>query len=226
MNEYEYEPVRGLPEQLPAGEHLVWQGEPEWRALARRAFHVRKVMLYFGLLIAWYVATHSAEGIGTGFTVTGVLWTLAMGTLALGILYLLAYIYARTTVYTLTNRRLVLRFGVALPMMINLPLEKLEAADLVEYGRGTGDIALTLAPGERISYWALWPNARPWHWSRVKPMLRALPAAAEAAELLAREVCAAAADPQAVTVARRPARTAAAPAREPAQVLSKQALTT
>ena len=141
MNEYEHEPVRGLPEDLPVGEHIVWQGEPDWRGLARRAFHVRKVMFYFGILIAWYLAANSADGIASGVTTAGVLWTFAMGVLALGILYLLAWVYARTTVYTLTNRRLVLRFGVALPMMINLPLEKLEAADLVQYGGDLGDIA-------------------------------------------------------------------------------------
>jgi hypothetical protein len=205
MNEYEYEPIRGLPEDLPAGEHIVWQGEPDWRALARRAFHVRKVLFYFALLIAWYMATRGADGSGSALTLTAVLWTCTMGALALGILYLLAWMYARTTVYTLTNRRLVLRFGVALPMMINLPLHKLEAADLVQYGRGMGDLALTLSPGERISYWALWPNARPWHYSRVKPMLRALPDARGVADVLAREVRDAASDPRTVNVAALPA---------------------
>ena len=91
------------------------------------------------------------------------------------------------TVYTLTNRRIVMRFGVALPMMINVPLDKIESADLAEYGE-FGDIALTLAPGERISYMALWPHARPWHHSKVKPMLRGLPNVSVAAALLANAV--------------------------------------
>jgi hypothetical protein len=226
MNEYEHEPVRGLPEDLPAGEHIVWQGEPDWRGLARRAFHVRKVLFYFGLLIAWYLAAQSADGVASGVTATGVLWTFSTGALALGMLYLLAWIYARTTVYTLTNRRLVLRFGVALPMMINLPLEKLEAADLVQYGRGMGDIALTLTPGERISHWALWPHARPWHYSRVKPMLRAVPGAAVVADLLAREVCDAAGDPQTISVASRPARAGGTGVPRDARGLAEPALTT
>jgi hypothetical protein len=204
MNEYEHEPVRGLPEDLPAGESIVWQGEPDWRALARRAFHVRKVLFYFGVLLVWYLASHLGEGAAAETTFRGVLWTLAMAGAAAGILGLLAWTYAHSTVYTLTNQRLVLRFGVALPMMINLPLEKLESADLVAYGSGLGDIALTLAPGERISYWALWPHARPWHFSRVKPMLRGLPDAAAVASLLAQQVGAAAADPEAVKIAVKP----------------------
>ena len=43
--------VSGLPEPLPAGERMIWQGKPDWRALALRAFHVRKVAIYFGVLL-------------------------------------------------------------------------------------------------------------------------------------------------------------------------------
>ncbi len=31
------------PQALPAGERMLWQGAPSWRALARRSLHVRKV---------------------------------------------------------------------------------------------------------------------------------------------------------------------------------------
>ncbi|MEM6582063.1 MAG: photosynthetic complex putative assembly protein PuhB [Pseudomonadota bacterium] len=204
MNDDDMEPIRGLPQELPPGEHIVWQGEPEWREMARRVFHVRKVMFYFALLVGWYVLSNGADqGLASAFTSTGVTWTATAGVLAVAILYLLAWLYAKTTVYTLTNRRLVLRFGVALPIVINLPLNKLESADLHALGQGNGDIALTLIQGERISYWALWPHARPWHFASVKPMLRALPDAEPMALLLADQVLACADDPQAVTVTGR-----------------------
>jgi hypothetical protein len=184
MNEYEYEPIKGLPEELPEGEFIVWQGEPEWGALARRVFHVRAVTLYFSLLLAWYLWTRASAGVSGEALLVGATWPLALGGIALMILYGLAWAFARSSIYTLTNRRIVLRFGVAVPMMINIPLARIESADLAEYGE-VGDIALTLAPGERISYMALWPHARPWHFSRVKPMLRGLPNVRTAAALLA-----------------------------------------
>ncbi len=34
VSEHEFEPIPGLPERLPAGERMLWQGRP-WRALAR-----------------------------------------------------------------------------------------------------------------------------------------------------------------------------------------------
>ena len=66
LNEYETEPVRGLPERLPAGETILWQGAPRWGALARRAFHVRKIALYFAILLAWLVYADIADGIALG----------------------------------------------------------------------------------------------------------------------------------------------------------------
>lgn len=63
MNEYENEPIRGLPGMLPPGEQIVWQGSPQWRALARGAFRTRLVMGYFALLAAWaLVSAWSAHG--------------------------------------------------------------------------------------------------------------------------------------------------------------------
>ena len=174
MNEYEYEPVKGLPEQLPDDEHIVWQGAPEWGAMARRVFHVRGVAVYFLLLVGWYAYSKLAAGASVSEALAASSWTLALGAAALGILLLMAWAFARSTIYTLTNKRFVMRFGVAIPMMINLPLDKIESADLGKYGEDHGDISLTLAPGERISYISIWPHARPWHYGRVKPMLRGL----------------------------------------------------
>ena len=51
MTEYENEPIPGLPGRLPPGERILWQGSPEWRALARTAFHTRLVAGYFAALV-------------------------------------------------------------------------------------------------------------------------------------------------------------------------------
>ena len=46
-------PNPGLPEDLPRGEALLWQGSPAWRNLAVSTFHVRKVLAWFAILLAW-----------------------------------------------------------------------------------------------------------------------------------------------------------------------------
>lgn len=177
MSEYEHEPIRGLPGYLPEGEEIIWQGAPDWLVFARTAFRTRLVGVYFVFLVALGIASGSVVGAAA----TGI-----AGLLAIGLLMLLAWLVARTTVYTLTNRRVVLRIGVALNKCINLPLQLIESADLSERGGGHGDIALTLKGPHRLGYAMLWPHARPWKFADAQPMLRALPDVEAVAAKLAR----------------------------------------
>lgn len=172
MSEYDYEPIPGLPDTLPAGEELRWQGRPEWRALARNAFHVRKVTVYFGLILVWRMAEAAADGLRGAELFAAATWPVAFGVLAIGLLLLLAWLNARATCYTITNRRVVLRFGVALPIALNIPLRMIEAASLGRSDARAGSIPMKLVPGARISYMVAWPHVRPWHFSSPEPMLR------------------------------------------------------
>lgn len=174
MRPQEDEAVWGLPDYLPDDEHIVWQGKPGWKRLALEAFHVRKVALYFLLLIGIHLAYKSADGATLATLLKGSALLVLLAVAAMAILALLAWLYARTTIYTMTNKRLVLRFGVALPLMINLPWVKIEKVDLVRRGKGSGDIVLTVDRGEKMSYWLLWPHVRPWHFSPVQPALRSV----------------------------------------------------
>ena len=36
--EHEFEAALGLPEPLPAGETILWQGAPSWTAMAKHVF--------------------------------------------------------------------------------------------------------------------------------------------------------------------------------------------
>ncbi|MBK5931856.1 photosynthetic complex putative assembly protein PuhB [Halochromatium salexigens] len=194
MSEFAFEPVHGLPENLPPGEALRWQGAPDWRVLARRAFYVRTVAFYFVLLMLLRLAVLIAEGISFR---DAVLWSLWMGTLALlaiGILTLLAWLYSRSTVYSITDRRVVIRFGVALPMAVNIPFKSIESAGLRTYPDGSGDIPLVLSEDQKVSYLIMWPNVRPWRFSNAQPMLRSIPDAAQVAEILAEALRSATAD--------------------------------
>ena len=177
MTEHEIEPIPGLPGKLPPGERILWQGSPEWRVLARSAFHTRGIAAYFGLLTAVSLAFGS---------MTGVVMTAALGSVAVLLLHLLARASARTTLYTLTNRRIVLRIGVAVPKCINLPLGKIASVDLGCHSDGTGDLPLTLLGAPRMGYLAFWPHVRPWTVGTPRPMLRAVPDAANVAALVAR----------------------------------------
>lgn len=190
QDDFAFEPLPGLPARPPEGETILWQGGPDWRGLAWRAFHLREVTCYFGALVAAQPVLALVQGTPLAATLLPMTWLSLAGSVAAGLLAGLAFLAARGTVYTITSRRLVLRFGIALPMTINLPFALVAQAGLRLRRGGSGDIPVALVPGERISYIVLWPHARPWRLARPEPMLRELPEAERAAGILARALAA------------------------------------
>lgn len=184
MREHEYEPIPGLPERLPPGEALLWQGTPRWQAMARRAFHVRKVAIYFAIVLIWRFIVDLHDGHGLASALLGAAWILVVAAAAMGLLVGLAWAMSRATIYSITSHRLVMRIGVALPMIINLPFAQVREAGFQAYADGTGDIPLTLTKEAGTSYMLLWPHARPWRFNPAQPMLRGVPEGAEVARIL------------------------------------------
>lgn len=184
-DDFNLEPVHGLPAALPAGEVLRWQGTPCWRALAVRALHVRKVAVYFAVLAAWgAVSTWSDGGTVTAIMVAAGM-QLALGAAAVAMLAGIAWLAARATVYSVTSERVVIRFGIALPMTVNLPFNAIESALLRQHADGTGDLPLVLVPAQKVNYLLMWPHVRPWQFRHVQPMIRCVADAGEAAGILA-----------------------------------------
>jgi hypothetical protein len=199
MNEHDFEPIPGLPERLPPGERIVWQGSPHRGGVARRVFHVRKLAIYFAVLLLWFAVSRTADGHAIESTALPVLWLTLVAAAAIATMVALAWLIERTTLYTITTKRLVIRFGIALPMTVNIPFRVVRSADLKAYADGTGDLALALNGRRRLPYLALWPHARPWRLSQVEPTLRVVPEAAKVAEILSQALAAGVQPARAIT---------------------------
>ena len=183
-HEHEFEAAPGLPEPLPSGERMLWQGAPDWKRLAIHAFHVRKLAVYFAAMLAvqWLYLLGDPQAA----LLRPLLTSVVMATLALSLLTATAWFSAHSTLYTLTDRRVIMRVGIVLTLTFNLPLRQITGASLKPQAAGTGDIAIALKGEDRIAWLNLWPHARPWHLKRPEPSLRCLPdAAAVAARLQA-----------------------------------------
>jgi hypothetical protein len=173
-----------LPAALPAGERVIWQGKPSFKGLALRSFHIREVALYFGVLVLWKLWSTWFHSGSLSEAVASVLWLIVPALSAIAVLAGLAYLFRRAACYTITTKRVLFQFGVALPMTMNIPLSKITNAALKTYRDGSGDIPLGLSDSNRVSYVLLWPHIRPWRLRTPEPMLRALPDAAIAAARL------------------------------------------
>lgn len=174
-HEYEFEPQFGLPERLPSDEFIVWQGSPDVGALASSAFHIKKLAIYFAVLIAACAWPALEESAGVMAVLKSIQWIAPLALIGLGSVWMLAYLTSRTTVYTLTNKRIVMRLGIVFTVSFNLPLKQVAAADVRMLSNGFGDITLALKGSDRIAWIHLWPSVRPWKINKPEPTLRAIP---------------------------------------------------
>jgi hypothetical protein len=209
-DDFEFEPVRGLPARLPEGEQLLWQGSPAWLSLAIRAYHIRKVAVYFALLIAWRIWMGVQGAHPVSAIVLSCLFLAGLGAAAIGVLSALAYFASRATVYSITSRRVLLRHGVAVPMTLNVPFKSIESAELGMFADRTGDVAIRVVPAQRVGYLITWPHLRPGRFAQPQPALRGLRDAARAAHILGSALAA-----DAGTAAEAGTASVAAPDREP-----------
>jgi hypothetical protein len=196
--EYEFEQIPGLPGPLPAGEKLLWQGSPRWWPLARRALYVVPVGAYFLLVALWQAVSMWQLRLSWRAIAHEVGGSLLPGAIAVGLLCLLAWASARATVYSLTNRRIAIRHGVALPIGLNLPLPQIQAVAMSHHRDGTAELALSLPRSKRLSYVVNWPHVRAWHFTRPQPTLRAIAEPEHVAALLTQALAAAGGAPAAV----------------------------
>ena len=178
--------IRGLDEPLPDGERLLWQGGPRWQSLFVHAFHGRKLAVYFGALLLLRAAFAVADGASLAGALVSAAWLLPVAGAALGVVALLAWLSARTTIYAITDRRIVMRIGIVLTLTLNVPFRQVEAAGVRRHADGTGDLPFEYGGDTYVAWLHLWPHVRPWRVARAQPMLRAVPDAPRVAELLSR----------------------------------------
>ncbi|MEM9473372.1 MAG: photosynthetic complex putative assembly protein PuhB, partial [Pseudomonadota bacterium] len=125
-------------------------------------------------------------------------WNLAVSvagaTLCVALLAGLAWGYSRSTIYTITSKRLFMRHGIALPMSINIPFSKIVAARMVKHSDGTGTLVLRTNEESRLAWLALWPSVRPRSITSPEPALRCIAKPSKVASLISTAMTAAEGD--------------------------------
>jgi len=213
-DDFAFEPQEGLPESLPRTEVMLWQGRPSAWALFREAYGLRWILAYFAVVVLWRAAAGWLDG-GLAGTLMMAIPYLVLGVLALVITGAMAWVAARSTVYSVTTARVVMRIGAALTVTLNLPYRQIGNAALSLRRDGTGTIAFETLGETRFSWLMLWPHLRPWHARHTQPALRCIPDAKRVARLIAEAAEARLAEPVlAAETSRRagPAPAAARPA--------------
>lgn len=183
-DDFEIEPVEGLPERPPEGEVILWQGRPNWWRLTWESMSLPWVLGYFAFLAVWRFVS-VVDLMPLGQAIGAAVPLLILGAVVAGLLMGVGFIQARATMYTVTNRRVAMRIGAALTMTLNLPYTQIANAMLDLRKGGTGTIAFETMGETRLSYLLCWPHVRPWHMSRTQPSLRCIDGAEHVAGLIA-----------------------------------------
>ena len=183
-DDFAFEPIRGLPERPPEGEVILWQGRPDTWALARAAYGLNWVGVYFAFIVLWRGSSGWLEAGLAGAIAYSIPYAI-LGAIGGAILLGLAWVAARSTAYTVTNRRVAMRIGAALTVTLNLPFRQIGAARLDLRKNGTGTIAFDTLGETTFSYLVLWPHLRPWHVRKTQPALRCIPDAEHVAAIIA-----------------------------------------
>lgn len=182
-DDFEIEPVPGLPELPPEGEEILWQGKPDWWALSKESLSLKWVAAYFVFLAAWrFLSVMDLMPFGQAFGAS--LPFLILGGIVLAMLVLVGFVQAKATVYTVTNRRVAMRIGAALTVTLNLPYTQMANINMDLRKAGTGTITFDLLGDTRLSYLVCWPHVRPWVFRKTQPALRCIPEAQTVAKLI------------------------------------------
>jgi len=182
--DFDFEPVEGLPEVLPDGETVLWRGSPEKWRIGHRALHSGVVFGVFAILAVsslFSSLTAEATAFQKGMQFLSILLA---GGAYVGLAAMMGWLIAINTVYTITDKRLVIRHGITMPMAINVPFAKVANAQLKVGADGVGDVAVSLLDGNHVSLFAIWPHNRPWSWQGAAPAMKCIAEADKVARIL------------------------------------------
>ena len=174
----------GLPEPLPPGEQMLWQGAPDWKLMAVHVFHIRPLAALTVFFACLSLIVGVAHAMPAAFLVLAIVAPLLAGAAAIGLAALSARLVARVSCYTITDARLVLRVGLIVPVNLNIPFVEITDVAMRPHPGGSGDLPICVRSHKRISYMLLWPHVRPMQFRRVQPMLRAVRDGERAADAL------------------------------------------
>jgi hypothetical protein len=170
---HEFEPTFGFPESLPTSEKVLWQGSPCAWLIARRIFFLPYLFFYF-LMFSCLALTVNSDVLTLKDLFVKFLSYMSLGMVAIFILLAISFLISSTTMYSITDKRVVMRIGIVLNLSLNIPFSKIETAELKAYPDKSGDISLNLVPDNKIAYLHLWPHCRPWFFSSPRPRLSCL----------------------------------------------------
>ncbi|MEO1188424.1 MAG: photosynthetic complex putative assembly protein PuhB, partial [Pseudomonadota bacterium] len=158
-------------------------------ALAFNAFRLRWVLGYFIAMTVFRIANLSSNAASSAQMTDVLMSSTLFCAAAFGLILALSFAMSRAALFTITNKRVVMRYGAAIRKYVNVPFSKMAGAQLIRKSARVGDISVQLDEDRgRPPYLHLWPFVRPFKYSKPQPMMRGIEDVEKVASILARAV--------------------------------------
>ena len=167
-------PPKDVLSVIPENEEVIWHGRPNLRRFSLSALGLRYLMLY--LLIISITTFSSNFGNLTLLLFLQMMFPYIISCCLAGIILVVIGIsQVIPTVYVITSKRIIIKSGLALIFMLNVPFDKVANIDKKVFNDGCGDISFKLIGNKRIPFFAGWPSVRPWYFNDPEPTFRCIP---------------------------------------------------
>ena len=167
-------PPKDVLSVIPEDEEVLWHGRPDFRRFSLSALGLRYLMLY--LLIVSLTTFFSNFGNLSLFLFLQMMFPyIICCCLAAIILVMIGISQVIPIVYVITSKRIIIKSGLALIFMLNVPFDKIANIDKKTFSDGCGDISFKFMGNKRIPFFAGWPSVRPWYFNNPEPTFRCIP---------------------------------------------------
>ena len=155
--------INRLPDEvgrsIPKGERVCWTGKPNWISFGFHAFGIKYILIYF-IVSAFYAISQIELVFSFKAFIGEYISFVVSGMIASLILFMLSYFSAQHTYYVITEKRLVIRTGIALVFLLNVPLKNVISIDKQSLFYGYGNLSFKPQSKKRIPYFSCWPSVR------------------------------------------------------------------
>ena len=142
---------KNILDAIPEGESILWKGKPSFWGFSWYFFGLKLLAFYSIILSVVFAARLTVTDFYTAFAVD-FLPFLSSGILASFILMALAGIQSQSSVYIITENRVIIKSGAALSFLISVPFKKIKAVNLQKRKGSLGTISFELSSGKRVPY--------------------------------------------------------------------------
>ena len=184
-----FEVHKNILDAIPEGESILWKGKPSFWGFSWYFFGLKLLAFYLIILSVVFAARLTVTDFFTAFVVDFLPFLLS-GILTSFILMALAKIQSQSSVYIITENRVIIKSGAALSFLISMPFKKIKAVNLQKRKGSLGTISFELNSGKRVPYVSCWPSVRPWRFKNTEPAFSCIENVDEVATILRKSVMA------------------------------------